>query len=355
MGAFRECKSLESITIPKSVVNVLNIAFEDCTSLTSVTIMGNEKSINLDSSSFIGCSSLKKLICPNMSEQYASRFIDLLEEVPKFEVVAGTKANQVSEERIFAKEDDGGASAGGGGPGGDGGVIAPPSAPGDSSGVVSPDVQPGLDTTEVLGKCDHKKDGFFGPGCFHLPYNIFSVPVYRIPKKKKRKKIPYVNLLEDEGYETFCPYAETRVKVAVDDINRNVLGKIDPELKLEWNPESDFSDGKEEWVASLDLSVQDDANVFPVGVNLPAIYSFLYDKGMENDNLETDLQIRAALLHEAAHAILRYMQDGEIYDMELSEAEEERVCEEFARYHLRKYTGQSTSRLDDTIRNIFKN
>ena len=95
--------------------------------------------------------------------------------------------------------------------------------------------------------------------------------------------------------------------------------------------------------------------MFPVGVNLPAIYSFLYDKGMENDNLETDLQIQAALLHEAAHAILRYMQDGEIYDMELSEAEEERVCEEFSRYHLRKYTGQSTSRLEDTVSEVFGN
>ena len=75
----------------------------------------------------------------------------------------------------------------------------------------------------------------------------------------------------------------------MDDINGKILGKVDPEnpdLKLEWFPESDFSDGKEDWAASLDLSVQEDANVFPVGVNLPVIYQFLYDKGLENDNLE---------------------------------------------------------------------
>ena len=290
-----------------------------------------------------------------MTQNEALFMKSILRDIPPEAKFVGGKADSVSEERIFAKEDDGGAPAGGGGLGGDGGVVAPPSAPGDSSGVVSPEVQPGLDTQDVLGKCDHKNDGFFGPGCFHLPYNIFSIPAYRIPKKKKRKKIPYVNLLEDEGYESFRLYAEARIKAATDDINKTILGKIDPELKLEWFPESDFSDGKEDWAASLDLSVQDDANVFPVGVNLPAIYSFLYDKGMENDNLETDLQIRAALLHEAAHAILRYMQDGEIYDMELSEAEEERVCEEFSRYHLRKYTGQSTSRLEDTVSEVFGN
>ena len=26
-----------------------------------------------------------------------------------------------------------------------------------------------LGSTDVLGKCDHQKDGFMGKGCFHLP------------------------------------------------------------------------------------------------------------------------------------------------------------------------------------------
>ena len=92
--------------------------------------------------------------------------------------------------------------------------------------------------------------------------------------------------------------------------------------------------------------------MFPIGVNIPAIYSFLYDQGLEMDNLETDLQIRAALYHEAAHAIIRFLEDSELYDMELSPAEEERVCEEFSRYHMRKYTGQATSRLESVLREI---
>lgn len=264
-----------------------------------------------------------------------------------------TAARKISEEKVFAKEDDGGAPAGGAASGADGGsVVSPPSTPGSSSEVVPPPDNPGLDTQDVFGKCDHEKDGFFGPGCFHLPYNIFSVPSYR-RKKPKKRHLKTLNLAEDDDYADFERYAKTRIAADLDEIGKKILGRIDPEMRVEYEEDYPFEDEKAEWVASVDFDGRDDAKVFPIGVNVPAIYRFLYDEGMEMDNLETDLQIRAALLHETAHAIIRYLEESEIYDPELSPAQEEKVCEEFARYHLRRYTGQATSRLEDIVGKVF--
>lgn len=119
---------------------------------------------------------------------------------------------------ILAKEDgEGGAPAGGGGDAG--GVIAPGGDAVDS-GVVSEPAEPhapGLTSPDILGKCDHKKDGFFGPGCFHLPRCIWSIPCYRYPrKKKKRKDLKYVNLAEDDDYTLFERYAKMVVKKEMD-------------------------------------------------------------------------------------------------------------------------------------------
>lgn len=182
--------------------------------------------------------------------------------------------------------------------------------------------------------------------------NIFSVPSYR-RKKPKRKHLKFQNLAEDDDYENFRKFAETRIQAQIEDINKNILSRVDPELKIEYDPEYEFSDDKEDWVAALSIDSQYDAKIFPVGVNIPAIYEFLYDHGMENDNLEADLQLRSSLLHETAHAIVRYLGDTEMFDMELSPYEEENVCEEFSKYHLREYTGQATSRLQDTLNSLF--
>ena len=108
---------------------------------------------------------------------------------------------------ILAKEDgDGGAPAGGGG---DGGEVSAPAGDGgasaDASDVLPPGMKPntsGLSTTDVFGKCDHRKDGVFGPGCFHLPC-IWTVPSYRLPRKKKRK-LKYANIVnEQDDFQLF--------------------------------------------------------------------------------------------------------------------------------------------------------
>ena len=62
-GAFFECSSLKSITIPNSVTSIGNIAFENCTSLTSVTIGNSVTSIG--EGTFFECTSLTSVIIPD--------------------------------------------------------------------------------------------------------------------------------------------------------------------------------------------------------------------------------------------------------------------------------------------------
>lgn len=76
---------------------------------------------------------------------------------------------------------------------------------------------------------------------------------------------------------------------------------------------------------------------------------------MEDNNLEISLQICASLLHETAHAIIRYLEDNYEgrFDMELSPTREEEICEEFSQFHMRKWTGCARSELEDKIRDMF--
>ena len=60
---FQDCSSLTSITIPNSVTSIGFDAFSDCSSLTSITIPNNVTSIGR--SAFSGCSSLTSITIPN--------------------------------------------------------------------------------------------------------------------------------------------------------------------------------------------------------------------------------------------------------------------------------------------------
>ena len=62
-SAFENCTSLTSVTIPDSVTSIGYSAFENCTSLTSVTIPGSVTSI--DYSAFSSCTSLIGITIPN--------------------------------------------------------------------------------------------------------------------------------------------------------------------------------------------------------------------------------------------------------------------------------------------------
>ena len=62
LRAFKECKSLKTITIPATVTDIQSFAFTDCTSLTSITIPSSVK--RLGSECFAGCESLQKVVLP---------------------------------------------------------------------------------------------------------------------------------------------------------------------------------------------------------------------------------------------------------------------------------------------------
>ena len=67
-GAFRDCTSLVSITIPNSVTDIGDWALYGCTSLTSVTIGDNVMSIG--DWVFYGCTSLTSITFQGTKEQW---------------------------------------------------------------------------------------------------------------------------------------------------------------------------------------------------------------------------------------------------------------------------------------------
>ena len=63
VGFFENCSSLTSITIPNSVTSIGSSAFSGCSALTSITIHNSVTSI--ESCAFYGCSSLTSITIPN--------------------------------------------------------------------------------------------------------------------------------------------------------------------------------------------------------------------------------------------------------------------------------------------------
>ena len=62
VGAFKGCTSLTDITIPGSVVNIMNEAFKDCTSLKEVILSDGVAYIH--DGAFAGCESLTDITIP---------------------------------------------------------------------------------------------------------------------------------------------------------------------------------------------------------------------------------------------------------------------------------------------------
>jgi hypothetical protein len=62
-SAFRSCTSLTNVTIPNSVTSIGDFAFHSCTNLTSVTIPNSVTSIGTDA--FDECTSLTGITIPN--------------------------------------------------------------------------------------------------------------------------------------------------------------------------------------------------------------------------------------------------------------------------------------------------
>ena len=112
-------------------------------------------------------------------------------------------------------ECDGGAAVGGA----DGGAaIGDSGAVSVDGGEIAPTDVSGIKNADVLGHCNHEKgEGYFGPGCFHIPSKV-KVPFHRWEignggsKRKKNKKG------KDKKYEY-----EKGMKVVVDMFESNSI------------------------------------------------------------------------------------------------------------------------------------
>ncbi|WP_461247610.1 leucine-rich repeat domain-containing protein [Treponema sp. R6D11] len=75
-GTFQECNSLTSITIPDSVESIGANAFSGCTSLTSVKLPNNEKFTKINDGTFAVCSSLASITIPNSVDSIGEEAFD---------------------------------------------------------------------------------------------------------------------------------------------------------------------------------------------------------------------------------------------------------------------------------------
>ena len=102
--------------------------------------------------------------------------------------IQGKSGKSIDNEDSSPMMEDGDCGGAAAGAGGDAGAAA-----GDAGGVAVDSGDIGTSTSDVIGdNCNHKCDGYFGPGCFHRPF-LVGMPRRRIPyfisrKKKKKKK-----------------------------------------------------------------------------------------------------------------------------------------------------------------------
>lgn len=105
-----------------------------------------------------------------------------------------------------------GEGAGAGAGAGDAGAAAGDGASYDAPFHECPSAkQVGIDTTQVLGKCDHKKDGYMSKGCFHLPGRV-KTPLHRLEianggsKRKKGKNGKPKRYAHEKGMRVITTY-----------------------------------------------------------------------------------------------------------------------------------------------------
>jgi hypothetical protein len=71
--AFRDCKSLKSVDIPKSVTTIGGGAFNGCSSLTSIDIPNNVTTIG--ALAFAGCVNLTSITIPSKVTKFGAYYI----------------------------------------------------------------------------------------------------------------------------------------------------------------------------------------------------------------------------------------------------------------------------------------
>lgn len=243
---------------------------------------------------------------------------------------------KINEDELLAKEDDGGDMGGG--------EVSAPGSEAPNLDVQTPSKPTGaLDDNGVLGHCDHRKDGFFGPGCFHRPlfFGLFTRPI-----KKKKKKRKYMNILkEDEDFNRFANYC---LPIAWE-TSREILSEL-------WEVDRDFSvdiDEREfqeddDRLAMFVPSNQVDDKDIPIAVNFGLLYKLMYESETENDELEITCQIEHAMWDAVGHFLLQYFVSGGMVEP-MSDEDEDSMCREYADFHLGSMTGVDHSEIQDML------
>lgn len=138
--------------------------------------------------------------------------------------------NSIYEEQKKLKED---AVVGATGAAGGGEVVANADA---ADGDIAPNK--GISADDVLGKCDHQRDGYLGTKCFHVPkkcgktYNRLSTD----GSKRKKKKTPYeknMSILTDAELSRDLILAMHKVR------ERDIRKYIITEFGIDGNPLTD--------------------------------------------------------------------------------------------------------------------